>query len=97
MFGATQWGCAAIRFHSQLDDMEVITSNTPIHTFENSCCYKSEFSTEKIINALSGVKSLSTGSEIQLDPKDLKSQLKLQMRIEQGEKFYINGRPTQKT
>ena len=95
MFGATQWGSPAIHIHTQLDDMELVTSNTPVHTHENSLCYKSVYSTEKMIRALSGHKRISKVAEIQLDSDDLTFQIALQKRIEKGEKFHINGRPIQ--
>jgi hypothetical protein len=93
MFGATQWGSPAIHIHSQLDDMELITSNTPVHTHENSFCYKSNYTTEKMIKALSGTKRISKEFDLMIDDLDLKSQLDLQGKIEKGERFFINSRP----
>jgi hypothetical protein len=93
MFGATQWGSPAIHIHSQLDDMELVTSNTPVHTHENSFCYKSNYSTEKMIKALSGEKRVPINTDIELKSNDLAFQKSLQKRIEKGEKLFINGRP----
>jgi hypothetical protein len=94
MLGATQWDSKALHIHLQLDDVHLESAYTPAHTFKNTMTYRSEYSDEKILRALSGVPREAVEWDF-LHPSDNdQASMKLQERItENGEKFSIVGRP----
>lgn len=94
MYGATQWGSAAIHIHTQLADLQLITSKTPVHTHEHSFCYKSLYTTESIVEALSGrPKEAMKSSKFKIKDSDRKKQFYIQQQIESGVEYTITGRP----
>ncbi len=93
MLGATQWDSKALEIHLQLADMEIESSYTPAHSFKNTMTYKSIYSDEIIISALSGNKRDATKYDFLYPSEDENFSIKVQDRIESGERFKIVGRP----
>lgn len=95
-YGATQWGSPAIEIHSQLSPMQLKASYLPVHSYENSLCYLSNYSKGNILKALSGEKNISNDYSFLLESNNLEQICKLQADIENGMNCEINGRPIHK-
>jgi hypothetical protein len=92
MFGATQWGSAAINIHSRLADMELITSVTGVHTHKNTLCYKSFYTREKIEKSLSTHKD-NRVEDFLVKASESNKQAVIQDQLENGETLTIMGKP----
>ncbi len=93
MFGATQWESSAVHIHAQLADMEVRSSYTPAHSFEKTMAYRSLYTDEGLLQALSGSERVATQWDLLVDVLDNDFYKKMQTEIEDGVKYKIVGRP----
>ena len=95
-YGATQWESGALNIHTQLADMEVISAYTPAHSFSETMTYKSTYTDELLLNALSDKKREAGEYDLLVNVKDRSFIEKLQEQIISGERFAITGRPIYK-
>ncbi len=93
MLGATQWDSSALHIHLQLADMELLSSYTPAHSFNNTMTYKSIYMEEDLIRALNGTPRKAQSWDYLHPAEDEEFSRKIQERIENGERFKIVGRP----
>lgn len=98
MYGATQWGSAAINIHSKLADMELISSHTLVHSHTNTLCYRSFYKLERILKVLSQShydeqKENQYDYDFKVESSDLERQKELQSHIEQGQEYTLVGKP----
>ena len=92
-YGATQWESGALNIHLQMADMDIKSAYTPAHSFEKTITYKSIYTDEKLITALSGVKRQATSWDTMIDVKGKSFFKEMQEEIEHGSYYKIVGRP----
>lgn len=97
LYGATQWSSKAVHIHTQLSDMELISSITPVHTHRYSLCYRSVHNESSLKRALNGTASKAHSNPDYeqltiLEDESLKQE-EIQYSIEKGDKYIISGRP----
>lgn len=95
--GMTQWGSPAVKLHANYGHMEVIGAYAPIHTHAktltyrvsiNTLCWEHFFQREMDYSFLENYGA----TELVIDPKDEKSMVALQRRIENEEgPFFLNA------
>lgn len=86
--GATQWDSSALGLHLKLAELELLSAYTPIHSKENTLCYKAAGSLSESL--LCEEESLETRSfNLVIEEPTEKELKKLQGRIEVGEKIYL--------
>ncbi|MGE4133211.1 MAG: hypothetical protein AB7F86_16330 [Bdellovibrionales bacterium] len=95
--GITQWTSPAMRLHTHYGDFEVLTAYTPIHSHATTLTYRmvtdagewQRFFTQTQSTAF-GDKYQESGFEV--DPKDEKSLIGFQRRLEEGStRYYLNA------
>lgn len=96
LYGATQWGSAAIHIHAKLAPMELVTSRTPVHTHPNSLCYKSIYQEDEFLNILHGKENKREKEDFLLEKDDIKKQSEIQNLIESGKTYTITNQPVHK-
>lgn len=95
--GFTQWGSPALKLHSHYGYLEVIGSYAPVHSHAETVTYRANISTscwEKFFTRDPDMAFLENyePTAFQIDPKDKRSMMDLQRRIERGEgPFYLNA------
>lgn len=95
--GFTQWGNLALKLHSHYGYLEVLGAYAPVHSHAKTVTYRANVSTscwEKFFTREPDMAFLENygPTEFQIDPKDEKSMMDLQARIERGEgPFYLNA------
>lgn len=96
LFGATQWDSKAMHIHLQLGNMQIMSALTPAHTLKKTLSYKSTFTDEQILQALSGKtrKAAHWGTLIPADDENFLNTT--QKQIEDGHDFHLVGRPVKK-
>lgn len=95
--GMTQWGSPAVRLHSHYGDFEILTSYTPVHSYSRTLTYRVKVDTSTWSSFFTKVPTddflkryKKTG--IQVDPKDEKSLIELQRRLERKEgPYFLHG------
>ncbi len=93
-YGATQWESGSLNIHLQLSNMEVHSSYTPAHSFEKTMTYRSFYTDEKLLAALSGSSREADEFDLLVDVSDDKFYKDMQRKIEAKEEEYtIVGRP----
>ncbi|MCK5883528.1 MAG: hypothetical protein KAG61_07550 [Bacteriovoracaceae bacterium] len=93
-FGATQWESGSLNIHLQLANMEVHSSYTPAHSFEKTMTYRSHYTDEKLLTALSGTPRVAEEFDFLVDVSDPEFYKNMQKKIEAKEEDYtIVGRP----
>lgn len=96
--GMTQWGKPALKLHSHFGHIEIITAYTPIHTYARTLTYRCRVKTsvwEQFFSREDDFEFLETyePSPYQVDPKDEKSMVGLQKKIESKEgPFFLSPR-----
>lgn len=85
LYGATQWDSRALLIHRKLGRMELQSSFTPIHSKNNTLCYKSE--PFDLIDVVSERQIIDESGTL-FDPS-IENIFKIQKRIENKEKFEI--------
>lgn len=93
MYGATQWGSPAIHIHSELSEMNLVTAYTPVHSFEHSLTYFSDYDHQILAKILMGERREMLPPVELLMSNDFKRQAEIQNKLENGESFSICGRP----
>ncbi|MBL6992133.1 MAG: hypothetical protein ISR65_20280 [Bacteriovoracaceae bacterium] len=93
MFGATQWNSGALNIHLQMADMEIVSSFTPAHSFNETITYRSRYLDEFLLKSLSGEKRVANSWDRLIISNDRDAIRELQYEIEDGKKFKIIGRP----
>lgn len=81
--GATQWNSVAIKIHSKIAPMKLLSAYTPIHTHPNTLCYLQEveeYQSQLVQSSKREQKNFIVGPD---------SLLKLQAEIEQGREVSI--------
>lgn len=95
--GMTQWGSPAIKLHSHFGHMEVIGSYAPVHSHAKTITYRCQVNTkcwEQFFTREPDLAFLEKFAprNFTIDPKDEKSMLDLQSKIERGEgAFYLSA------
>lgn len=95
--GMTQWGSPALKLHSHFGHLQILTAYTPVHTHANTITYRSEVNTEvwELFFTRGDDFSFLENHEpsgLLIDPKDEKSMIDIQRRIEKGEgPFYLSA------
>lgn len=95
--GFTQWGSPALKLHSHYGHLEVIGSYAPVHSHAKTVTYRANILTscwEKFFSREADLAFLENygPTEFKIDPKNEKSMIELQTRIEKGEgPFYLNA------
>lgn len=93
-YGATQWESGSLNIHLQLANMEVHSSYTPAHSFEKTMTYRSFYTEEKLLQALSGTSRVAEEFDFLVDVSDNEFYKEMQKKIEAGtEQYTIVGRP----
>ncbi len=92
-YGATQWESGALNIHTQLSDMEIISAYTPAHSFSKTMTYKSNYTKEGLLNAMSGNVRRAVEYDLLVDVTDDCFFMDLQDKIEKGERYSVMGRP----
>jgi hypothetical protein len=92
MFGATQWGSPAIHIHSRLADMDLISSLTAVHSHDNTLCYRSFYSKDKIDKALSPFID-ERKEDFLISSRDSNKLFEIQNSLERGEELSLIGKP----
>ena len=88
-YGATQWGSSALHIHTQIADLELVSSFTPNHTYPHTLTYRCQFSGRELATE----KRMASSYEGLICADDKKQQEQLQAEIENGLKIKLNGRP----
>lgn len=95
--GMTQWGSPAVKLHANYGHMEIIGAYAPTHTHAKTLTYRVEINTicwEQFFRRESDYGFLENyqATSIIIDPKDEKSMVQLQERIENNEgPFFLNA------
>lgn len=95
--GMTQWGSAALKLHSNYGHLEVIGAYAPVHSHARTVTYRCQVNTlcwEQFFTKEPDLAFLEKygPTEDHIDPKDEKSMLNLQTKIERGEgPFYLSA------
>ncbi len=93
-FGATQWESGSLNIHLQLANMEVHSAYTPAHSFEKTMTYRSFYTDENLLAALSGVPRAAKDFDFLVDVSDDAFYKEMQKKIESAsERYTIVGRP----
>lgn len=95
-FGATQWGSPSLNIHLQLANMQIKSAFTPAHSFDETITYLSEYTDEKLLNALSGKNRVADEYDFLASCQARPKIIELQQQIENGKNFTIVGRPVTK-
>lgn len=95
--GFTQWGSPALKLHSNYGYLEVLGAYAPVHSHAKTLTYRANISTscwERFFTREADMAFLENYevTEIEIDPREEKSMISLQRRIESGEgPFYLNA------
>jgi len=95
--GMTQWGSPALKLHTHFGHLQILTAYTPVHTHAKTITYRTEVRTEsweKFFNREDDYAFLEKfePSGLILDPREEKSMIDLQNRIQKGEgPFFLSG------
>ena len=95
--GMTQWGSPSLKLHSNYGPLEIIGSYAPLHTHAKTMTYRCQVDTncwEKFFNKEPDLAFLENHgpSGLEIDPKDEKSMVSLQNRIQNKEgPFYLSA------
>lgn len=95
--GFTQWGSPALKLHSHYGYLEVIGAYAPVHSHAKTITYRADLSArswEMFFTREEDMAFLENyeKTEILIDPRDEKSMIELQRRIERNEgPFYLNA------
>ncbi|MBX2987016.1 MAG: hypothetical protein KF802_03880 [Bdellovibrionaceae bacterium] len=95
--GFTQWGSPALKLHSHFGYLEVVGAYAPVHSHAETITYRANISTacwEKFFTREEDMAFLENyePTEIMIDPREQKSMIDLQRKIERHEgPFYLNA------
>lgn len=95
--GMTQWGSAALKLHSNYGHLELLGAYAPVHSHARTVTYRCQVNThcwEQFFTKEPDLAFLEKygPTEHLIDPKDEKSMLNLQTKIERGEgPFYLSA------
>ncbi len=95
--GATQWDSRALFVHTRMGPLDLVTANTPAHGGKPTLTYRAALDDAALKNlardASGYAPTLAADQWIASDDRD--AIVRLQQRIEAGERFAIAGRPRQ--
>lgn len=95
-YGATQWNSEAMFIHTKLSQLKLISSYTPNHTHFETLTYLAQYD-ERSIEDILNVNSEPQGQKsYELECDDIEQMKALQVKIEQGEKLFVAGKPVLK-
>ena len=95
--GITQWGSPSVRLHTHYGDFEVLTAYTPVHSNPQTLTYRLKSDPEEWERFFTGEAQLDFKDRysycgFNVDPKDVKSLISFQSRIEKGEgPFFLDA------
>lgn len=95
--GMTQWGSPALKLHSHYGHLEVIGAYAPTHSHAKTVTYRCAVNTQCWEQFFTREQDLAFlekygPTDIKINPKDEKSMLELQIRIQNGEgPFYLSA------
>ena len=95
--GMTQWGGAALKLHSHYGHLEVIGAYAPVHSYAKTLTYRAKVDTANWEQFFSKEPDLAflekfEPTELEIDPKNEKSMIELQHRIQKNEgPFYLSA------
>lgn len=99
--GMTQWTSPAVRLHSHYGDFEVLTAYTPVHSYSRTLTYRvkvdvghwSSFFNKHPVD--DGFLERYQAAGFEIDPKDEKSLIAFQRRLERREgPYFLHGAET---
>lgn len=94
MYGATQWGSAAIHIHSKLAPMLLKSAKTLVHTHSNTLSYFSDYSdVDSVVSSKENSSEEEYNYDFLIGANDDDAHLALQAKIENGEEFTLLGKP----
>lgn len=93
--GVTQWSSDALRVHTRMGSLEILTAWTPAHSFPETLTYRSRVTDPSLLHlaGASGSRIPSVPPEQWIDSTDHKAMGLLQCQIENGHRFQIVGPP----
>jgi hypothetical protein len=95
LYSTLQWRSSELRVHLKFGDLELVTAYTPAHSEPCTLTYRCQVTPERLRRGLSGKDAYKPEPEdaFYLDADDVDGMIRIQRRLEAGERIFVCGRP----